>query len=273
MTTCTVDWTEVAPSWDARRGHIERMKEPLTLRLLDDLDLRPGNRVLELGAGTGELARRLAERVGPDGSVIASDVATGMVDLIGGTVAGLPNVTVAEIDGGDIRLPDASLDAVVFRMGLMLVDEPERVLRECRRVLAPGGRLGLAVWAGPEHNPWMTCVGMAAMMNGLVSGGPPTGPGGPFSMADGAALERLVRDAGFTGVTVEAIDTPATFASADEHFETVMALAPPLAAAFAAAPENARAAARSTASDLVARHRTDVGWLVPGRALLCIARA
>src|SRR6202049_891025 len=156
MTTCTVDWTEVAPPWDARRGHIERMKEPLTVRLLDDLDLHPGDRILELGAGTGELARRLAERVGPDGSVIASDVATGMVDLIGGTVAGLPNVTVAEIDGADIRLLAASPAAVVFRKGLMLVDAPESVLRECRRVLAPGGRIGLAVWAGPEHNPWLT---------------------------------------------------------------------------------------------------------------------
>ncbi len=273
MTTCTSDWSNVAPSWDACRGHIERMKEPLTRELLAGLDLHPRERVLERGAGTGEFALVLAERVGLQGSVIASDVAPGMVELIERTVAAFANVEVARIDAHDIRLPDASVDAVVFRMGLMLVDGPARVLHECHRVLAPGGRLGLAVWAGPEHNPWLTCIGMAAMMHGLVSGGPPTGPGGPFSMADADALERIVRDAGFNDVTVSVVETPATFASSDQHFDTVLALAPPLAAAFRGAPEVTRAAVRGTAADLAERHRTDSGLVLPGRTLLCTARS
>lgn len=274
MTTNTLDWTDVAASWDTRRAHVERMKEPLTLELLTAVDLRPGERVLELGAGTGELALRLAEQVGPQGSVIASDVAPGMVELVTRTVASVPNIEVAKIDARDIRMADASVDAVVFRMGLMLVDEPGLVLRECHRVLVPGGRLGLAVWAGPEHNPWLTCVGMAAMMHGLVSGGPPTGPGGPFSLADGVVLERIVRDAGFDEVTMREVETPSSFVTTDEHFDTVIALAPPLAAALADAPDATRGAVRSTAADLAARHRIDSGGLVlPGRALLCIARA
>jgi SAM-dependent methyltransferase len=273
MTMSTLDWTDVASSWDVRRGHVEKMKEPLTRALLASLDLHPGQRALELGAGTGELALRIAEQVGPRGSLIASDVAPGMVELIGRTVAAVSNVEVVQLDARAIHLPDASVDAVVFRMGLMLVDEPARVLSECHRVLAPGGRLALAVWAGPEHNPWLTCIGMAAMMHGLVSGGPPTGPGGPFSLADPHALEQLLRDAGFDDVIVRAVETPSTFASADEHFETVIALAPPLAAALAGAPEVTRAAVRKTAADLIERYRSDDGFVLPGRALLCSARS
>src|SRR5450759_4666087 len=193
-TTGTVDWTAVASGWDAHRGHVEGMKEELSRRLLAQLDLQPGDRVLELGAGTGELARQLAAAVGPLGHVTGDDVAQGMVELQRKTLAGLDNAEVARLDAFDTGREAGTFDAVVFRMGLMLVDDPPRVLRECHRLLAQGGRLAVAVWAGPEHNPWMTCVGMAAMMHGLVSGGPPTGPGGMFSLSDPAVLERVVAD-------------------------------------------------------------------------------
>ena len=271
-TTGTFDWTAVASGWDAHRGHVEGMKEELSRRLLAQLDLQPGDRVLELGAGTGELARQLATAVGPEGHVVASDVAPGMVELQRKTLAGLDNAEVAQLDAFDTGLEAGTFDAVVFRMGLMLVDDPPRVLRECHRLLAQGGRLAVAVWAGPEHNPWMTCVGMAAMMHGLVSGGPPTGPGGMFSLADPAVLERVVADAGFTDVVVRDVSTPSRFASADEHFDTVTALAGPLSAAIAAASEDTQAAVRKTAAGLSAAHRTANGLELAGRALVCTAK-
>lgn len=69
-------------------------------------------------------------------------------------------------------------------MGLMFTPQPAVALAEIRRVLRVGGRFAALTWAGIEHNPWMTCVGMAAMMNGVVAGGPPVGPGGIFSLGD-----------------------------------------------------------------------------------------
>lgn len=272
MTTTTFDWTHVAAGWDTHRDHVEAAKAPVTRELLAQLDLRPGERVLELGAGTGDLAVKLAELVGPAGSVVATDVAPGMVALVRRTTAGLANVEVAQLDALDITLPAESVDAVVFRMGLMFADRPEVALRECLRVLAPAGRLGLAVWAGPEHNPWMTCVGMSAMMHGLVSGGPPTGPGGVFSLGDPAALERVVRTAGFEELTLREVDVTITFADADAHFEHVSALAGPLALVIAAADEDQRAAVRRTAADAVERFQTADGIALPGRALVCTAR-
>jgi SAM-dependent methyltransferase len=270
-TTGTFDWTAVAQGWDENRGHVERMKEELSRQLLAQLELRQGQRVLELGAGTGEFARQLAAAVGPQGHVVASDVAPGMVELQRTTLAGLDNAEVAQLDAFDTGLPAGSFDAVVFRMGLMLIDEPDRVLRECHRVLAPGGRLAVAVWAGPEHNPWMTCVGMAAMMHGLVSGGPPTGPGGMFSLADPTVLERAVVDAGFRDVVVHEVQATSVFATTDEHFDTVTALAGPLSLALRGASEDVRAATRRTAAGLAEAHRTPDGIVLPGRALVCTA--
>jgi SAM-dependent methyltransferase len=268
----TFDWTDVATSWDERRHHVERMKAKLTHDLIAGLAIGPGEHVLELGAGTGELALRLAEQVGPTGRVLATDIAPGMVELLRRTLADTANVQVTQIDARRIDLPDGSADVVVFRMGLMLVTEPAQVLQECHRVLKSGGRLGVAVWAGPEHNPWLTSLGMAAMMHGLVSGGPPTGPGGPFSLADPAGLERLIRDSGFADVSVREVETEATFANTDEHFDTVISLASPLAAALAAAPESTHVAVRNTAAQLIEAHRNAGGLKVPGRALVSIAR-
>jgi ubiquinone/menaquinone biosynthesis C-methylase UbiE len=271
MTTTTFDWTSVAPTWRRHRAHVEQMKDTLTRELLATLDLQPGQRVLELGAGTGDLALRLAQAVGPTGSVLATDVAQGMVELLRDTTAGLPNVEVTRLDAVDIDLPDGSVDAIVFRMGLMFVAEPGRALAECRRVLRPTGALVLAVWAGPEHNPWLASVGMSVMMHGQWAGGPPTSPGAVFSLADPAALQRLVQDSGFTEVIVREVATPARFSSAEEHFEVVGGLAGPVSAALAAADEDSLAAIRATTAQAVERFRTTDGLLVPGLALLCTA--
>lgn len=272
MPSDTCEWTDVASAWDERRHHIESMKTKLSSHLIEGLAIRPGEQVLELGAGTGEFALRLREQVLPGGAVLATDVAHGMVELLRRTFDGATNLRVEQIDACRMALADGSVDVVVFRMGLMLVAEPPQVVRECDRVLRPGGRLGVAVWAGPEHNPWLTSVGMAAMMHGLVSGGPPTGPGGPFSLADPARLERLLRDNGFADVAVQDVETESNFADADEHFATVISLAPPLAAALAAATDATRAAVRNTAAQLIEGYRTPGGFAVPGRALIGIAR-
>jgi hypothetical protein len=112
---------------------------------------------------------------------------------------------------------------------------------------------------------------MAAMVHGVVSGPLPTAPGGPFSLGDPVDLEQRVRQAGFAEVTVTEVDASATFASTDEHFAIVTTLAPPLAAALAAASDHDREAVRHTAAELLAPYVTDAGLVVPGRALVCLA--
>lgn len=268
----TMDWTALAPKWDERRADVEAMKVELTERLLDGIAPLAGRRVLELGAGTGELAARLAEAVGPDGSVLATDAARGMVDLLDKRLAAVPNAEAAELDAEQIGLPAAAFDVVVFRMGLMLVPEPERALDGIRRVLRPGGTFTTAVWGGPHENPWMTAVGMSAMMHGLVSGGPPIGPGGPFSLADPVDLEKRVRDAGFADVTVQRIESTRLFASPAEHLDIVRALSPHLAGAFDAATPEQLAAVRDQVAALTAQYQTPDGVRVPSTSLLCIAR-
>jgi enediyne biosynthesis protein CalE5 len=265
-------WSAVAPAWDANVDDVDGHTVEATAALLDRVAVQPGDRVLELAAGPGSLGATWSELVGPTGVVVVSDIAPGMVAAARRRNAPLTNVETAVIDAAAIDRPDGSFDVVACRMGLMFTPDPAAALAESRRVLGPGGRLGALTWGPIEHNPWMTCVGMAAMANGLVSGGPPVGPGGIFSLGDAAELELLAKGAGFDEVAVEAIAVPFRADTVDAHIDRVSSLAGPLATALQAASPDQLAAFRRTAADLAAPYITDDGVELPGQALLVSAR-
>jgi SAM-dependent methyltransferase len=266
------EWSAVADAWDDSAEYIDSHSVAATEALVEGVGVQPGDRLLELAAGPGALGARWSGLVGPPGRVVISDIAPGMVETARRRNAGLGNVEVRLVDASAIDCPDASFDVVVSRMGLMFTPDPAAAFGEIRRVLTARGRLGALTWAGMEHNPWMTCVGMAAMMNGLVAGGPPVGPGGIFSLSDPARLATLAEDAGFVDVAVEQIPTSFRAESIDAHIERVSGLAGPLAAAFAAATPEQLAAVRQTATQLAADHISDDGVTLPGRALLVTGR-
>lgn len=266
-------WSAVADAWDANVDDIDGHSVQATTTLLDRVAVQPGDRVLELAAGPGSLGATWSQLVGPTGTVVMSDIAPGMVEVARRRTAALGNVETAVIDAAAIDRPDRSFDVVACRMGLMFTLDPSVAFAEILRVLRPAGRLGALTWSGIEHNPWMTCVGMAAMANGLVSGGPPVGPGGMFSLGDPSELELLAKGAGFLDVKVEAIAVTFVADTVDAHVERVSSLAGPLATVLKAASPDQLAALRLTAANLAAPYVTDDGGLeLPGQALLVSGR-
>ncbi len=265
-------WDGVATGWVEHHRLVEEGKRPVTEAMLAALALEPGHRVLEVGAGPGELATELAERVGPHGEVVATDVSPAMVAAASGALAGLPWARALVADGAHLDHLGEGYDAVVCRMGLMFVDTPADGLAEAHRVLRPGGRLAVGVWAGPEHNPWLTTVGLAAMGAGLPVE-LPIGPGGPFSIADADVLADLARAAGFADVEVQAVDLAFRFADAAAHVTVSSTLSPALAPVFEEATPDQRAAVLGMVADADAQYATDDGLRLPGRALVLSGRA
>ena len=131
----------------------------------------------------------------------------------------------------------------------------------------PAVASAIAVWAAPEHNPWLTTVGLAAMGVGLPVI-PPFGPGGPFSLGDPEALEQMLLAAGFAEVRVEPVDILFHFADAEMHVRTNCALAPNLATVYEAATPADVEALLAAVGDADAPFVVGGELQVPGRALV-----
>jgi ubiquinone/menaquinone biosynthesis C-methylase UbiE len=116
---------------------------------------QPGDQVLELACGPGGVGLTAAERVGPTGVVVLSDLVPEMTRIAASRAQamGVTNVIIRELDLQQIDEPDASYDVVLCREALMLVPDPARAAAEIRRVLRPGGRTAVAVWGPRSRNP------------------------------------------------------------------------------------------------------------------------
>jgi ubiquinone/menaquinone biosynthesis C-methylase UbiE len=214
-------WEQAAATWSARADEMDRNTRPVTQWLVDALEPQPGQRVLELAGGPGDVGLLLAELVSPGGTVILTDGAEAMVAAAKrrAEARGLADVVEARpMEAEWIDLPAASVDAVACRWGFMLLADPAAALRETRRVLRPGGRVALAAWDGPDANPWASAAARELVERGLVE---PPDPGAPgqFAWRDREAIRERLHDAGFTDVVVDTVTFAFRFDSLDDWWD------------------------------------------------------
>jgi SAM-dependent methyltransferase len=266
------DWNHVALAWGELHEHTEASVAPVTERLLTLLEPAPGETILELGCGMGTLGMGVAQLVGSQGTVIVSDIAEGMVAAARRRAEGVPaaNVQVRVLDGQAIDLPDQSVDAVVCRMGYMLMPDPQVAFAEARRVLRDSGRLVLSVWSGPEHNAWALVLGMAVMQAGLV-GPDPFGAGGLFSLSDKATLGAALSGAGFPHVRIDQVDSPHGCEDVDSCWQITSRPAGPLAAILSELPGEKLEEIKRHVVAMASQYERPKGVLLPGQALVVSA--
>ena len=186
--------------------------------LVDLVAPREGARVLDIATGTGVVAVAAAQRVGPTGSVVATDFVAEWAPYVAESAAeaGVSNVTFEVMSAEALALPDAAFDAVLCQFGLMFVPDKLLALREMQRVLKPGGTLGLAVWSVAER------VGIFRV-SGIIGAALPPAPGpppaSPLSLGEPGLIERLVTEAGFRNVQAQPYTLAFEVPSAESEWE------------------------------------------------------
>jgi SAM-dependent methyltransferase len=241
--------------------------------MLERAQLQPGERVLELACGPGSAGLAAAESVAPGGEVVLSDVAAEMTAIAAtrARALGVSNVRTRELDIEDIDEPDGSYDVVLCREGLMLVTDPAAGAREIARVLRPGGRAAIAVWAARERNPWLGLV-FDAVSEQVGRPVPPPGVPTPFSLGDADRLRVLLTAAGLQDVRIDELPAPLRARSFEEWWARTSALAGPLAKILDSLPDAAKLALAQRLRDAVAPYTTASGIELPGVTLIASAR-
>ena len=213
-------WNKDGAAWRRWTPTLERWYGVATGQMLDLARIQSGQRILDIAAGAGEPAVSAAERVGPDGYVLATDISEGIVELALQVARerGLKQIETRAMDGEKLDLPDACFDAVLCRLGLMYMPHPVTALREWRRALRPGGWVAVAVFSTPDRNPWgalpASIIRQRAQLPQPVAGQP-----GPFSLGAPGILEGIFREAGFASPEVRAVPVPHGAASAADYVQ------------------------------------------------------
>jgi enediyne biosynthesis protein CalE5 len=266
-------WAAVAPGWREHADYVDARGALVTARMLDLTDPRPGERVLELACGAGDVGLAAAERVAPGGEVVLSDAVAEMAAIAAARAQarGAAGVTTRVHDVESVGEPDASFDVVVCREGLMFAPDPARAAEELRRVLRPGGRFAVAVWAARDRNPWLGVL-LDALSAQLGMPFPPPGVPGPFALADAGRLEALLTGAELVEVAVGEVAVPLRAGSFDEWWDRTCALAGPVAQVLAALPGEAAQAIRDRCRTAVAGYAHDGGLELPGVTLIASGR-
>jgi ubiquinone/menaquinone biosynthesis C-methylase UbiE len=268
------NWGQMAAGWADRREWMNDITGRVNEWLAEKADPQPGQTILDIAAGMGDLGFRVAERVGDEGHVISTDFAPEMVDAArrNGEARGLTNVEYRVLDAESMDLDDDSVDGVVCRWGYMLMADPGAALEQTRRVLRDGGPLAFAVWGTPERNPWAAVPGMTIVQRGHM---PPPEPGAPgiFALGDPGRIRELVTGAGFGEPELEEITVDFRYADFDDLWDTLLRLTGPLARVLRVLPDDERQATRAAIMDNLSPYRQEDGsYSAPGATWGVLAR-
>ena len=266
-------WATMASGWERRRGDMEKVSRPVQKWLVRELDPQPGQTILELAAGPGDTGFSAAALLGDEGRLISTDFSPEMVEVARrrSEELGLHNVEHRAMDAERLELEDDSVDGVICRWGFMLMADPAAALAETRRVLRPGGRLVLAVWRGPEQNPWVALGGRLLVGLGLVPPPEPDAPG-MFVFASGDRVRSLLGAAGFSSVRID--DVPLVFDYDDVagYVATARDTGGAFYRAWGEASEEQRETITHGLEEAFAPFEVDGRYELPGLSLVAVAR-
>jgi SAM-dependent methyltransferase len=189
--------------WANRQQAQDILLKPIADTLIDRAKPKAGERIIDVGCGSGATSIAFAQQVGSSGHVFGIDVSGPMLARARASAPKELPVDFELADATVYPFDPASFDLLASRFGVMFFAEPSRSFANMRKALRPSGRLAFACWREPRENPFFMAPLQAVYKH--VPKLPQQAPEdpGPFSFASEARVHRILGEAGFTGIAME----------------------------------------------------------------------
>ncbi len=262
-------------TWLKGAVRTEAALAPLGDRAIAAAEVRPGERIIDIGCGTGPTTLALARAASPDGSVLGCDLSPLLTDEARrrALLAGATNLRFVAGDASTHAFESGVADLLFSRFGVMFFGDPAAAFQHLRGALKPGGRLVFLVWRPFKDNGWAFVPFAAA--GPLLPQMPRPSPDepGPFSFGDPQRPRALLTQAGFADITIDPLDATVALSRGglDEAVASAVELGP-LRRLLAEVTEEVRARAADAVRAALAKHLTQDGVFLPAACWLIRAR-
>ena len=263
-------WQQSAAGWNDKTPQIRSWLLDSTAAMLEMAAIRQGHRVLDVAAGAGDQTLDIANRVGPEGEVVASDLSPAILEYARANAhrAGHRNIQFEVVDGEALNFEPESFDAAVCRLGLMFFPDPARGLGEMFRALKPGGHACTMVFSSPERNPCIAILVSTALKHAGLPPRDPYAPGGLLSLGKPNLIDELFRGAGFREVATTKVAAPFKLSSARDYLDFIRTSAGPILQILGRLDESRRQAAWDEVEERLSTFNVTGGWEGPNELLL-----
>ncbi|WP_342728794.1 methyltransferase domain-containing protein [Bradyrhizobium sp. B097] len=261
--------------WASRQAAQDIVLQPVLDLLIDRAAPKAGERIVDVGCGSGASTNGFATRVGPSGHVFGVDVSGPMLERARQSTPKDAPVTYALADATVYPFDPASFDLLASRFGVMFFADPAVSFANLHKALKPSGRLAFACWQEPRENPFFMAPLQAVYKH--VPKLPQLGPEdpGPFSFASEARVKRILGEAGFSGIAMEACRLEFDVAigrGIDAAVQSALEIGP-ASRALEGQPDDLRAAAVISIHEALTSFAKGDAVLLPGAIWIVTARA
>ncbi|SEC14278.1 class I SAM-dependent methyltransferase [Bradyrhizobium erythrophlei] len=261
--------------WASRQAAQDIVLQPVLDLLIDRAAPKAGERIVDVGCGSGASTNGFATKVGPSGHVFGVDVSGPMLERARQSTPKDAPVTYALADATVYPFDPASFDLLASRFGVMFFADPVVSFANLHKALKPSGRLAFACWQEPRENPFFMAPLQAVYKH--VPKLPQLGPEdpGPFSFASEARVNRILGEAGFSGIAMEPCRLEFDVAigrGIDAAVQSALEIGP-ASRALEGQPDDLRAAAVTSIREALTPFAKGDAVLLPGAIWIVTARA
>jgi enediyne biosynthesis protein CalE5 len=250
-------WNGAAAGWNEHSDFMDKYAGVVSERLVEMARVMTGDRVLDVACGYGEPSLTAARKVGPEGSVVATDISAEMLEFGRKRAAAndVENIEFMQSDANSLDFPSESFDAAVSRWGIIFDPDGEGAAAKVRGFVKPGGRFAISSWGPPERVPFLA-IPMKTAMEKLEIPPPPPGTPGPLSRPTEEAIGGLLEGGGLSNVEVEEFEIDFELDSPEQFTEFTKAIAAPIVAMISPHPEDVQRETWNAITEAV-RERAD----------------